>query len=130
MYAFEIEEAIGAVFSRRSTMRMAGLFQRMNVESCQKVRRHFSRIEKFFGDAPRGGAMARQVALDILQRFGRLVHGRPRAQTIAGWQHFAPAGFLEHDGSSQREVARAPVAEPTAARQGVALLRDGELTDA
>ena len=84
-------------------------------------------VEILLGDRASGTRMARIVADDGVDPRARLVRRLEREQALAGREEPAEAGFLCHDGPAGCEITDAAIAEPAAARRGVAALGHADL---
>src|SRR5581483_3334648 len=109
--------------------RSAGLRERLVLESelGDEAREDDIGRQVLLRDPPRGEGVSAIVGLDRLDRRRRLVERRERVQAFAAREMLAEAGVLHDDRPAAREVARAPVAEPSAPRRDEDLLADGEL---
>src|SRR5688500_17399005 len=72
--------------------------------------------------------MAGIVADDGVDARARLVCGLEREESRAGGEEAAEPGLLCDDGPAGREITDAAIAEPAAARRGVAALGHADLT--
>jgi hypothetical protein len=93
----------------------------------KQAREHSARVQMILGDRARGSGMACVVEAQRLNCGERPVGVLEREQACAGREPLAEPGVLRDHRPSRREVCRAPVAEPAAARDDVALLGDPEL---
>src|SRR6185369_5763955 len=87
---------------------------------------HLFRCEVLFGNAARRLAMPSIVAIDGLDRGNGLLHGAEGEQPFSEREDPAQAGVLSDHRFARGQVARIPLAEPTAAEPDVLILGDGE----
>src|SRR5271157_1092596 len=96
----------------------------------QQLTHNLGRVEMFVGDTPGSSAMTVGGFGKFAKRPRGLFYVAPALQSLARRERAAPARFLQRHRPSQREVAGAAVAEPTALGDDVAVLSDGELASA
>src|SRR6059036_195167 len=83
---------------------------------------HLVRIEVLVGDGARRLRMPVVVALDLLDRGRRLLHGPEGEEALSDGQDVAEAGVLDDHGPAGGEVTGRPAAEPAGVAADVAVL--------
>src|SRR5215468_10114826 len=93
----------------------------------QQTSKHSPRVEVFFDYGPRRAAMHVVIVIQPINRLERLSRGAEGQQAVPARQEVAEACVLHDHGTAHRQIARAAIAEPSAARAHIGVFGDAEL---